>query len=137
MNGTLSFSKCVLSSVNTQSWWGHSNPTCCNYIHYRAQTKLREGNIFTPVCDCVHGGGGFSVHRICQGSLSRGGLFLGVLCPQGLPGGLCPGGLCPGWSLSGRHPVREGAGNTHLTGMHSCLNFLHSFFTSSSCPYTC
>ena len=24
----------------------------------RPQTKLRKGNVFTPVCDSVHGGGG-------------------------------------------------------------------------------
>ena len=38
--------------------------------------KFRVGNVFTPVCDSVHWGGG-------------------VLC-----GGLCPGGLCPWGSLS-------------------------------------
>ena len=25
-------------------------------IYYRPQTKLRKGNVFTPVCDSVHGG---------------------------------------------------------------------------------
>ena len=27
------------------------------YVHfyYHPQTKLREGNVFTPVCDSVHG----------------------------------------------------------------------------------
>ena len=24
--------------------------------YYHSQTKLREGNVFTPVCDSVHGG---------------------------------------------------------------------------------
>ena len=24
--------------------------------YYRSQTKLREGNVFTPVCDSIHGG---------------------------------------------------------------------------------
>ena len=33
MNGTLSFYKCRLSSGDTQRWWGHSTPTCCNQIH--------------------------------------------------------------------------------------------------------
>ena len=46
---------------------------------YRQQTKLREGNVFTPVCHSVH------------------------------KGGLCPGevsvwGLCPGGSLSQHAP---------------------------------
>ena len=51
------------------------------------QTKLREGNVFTPVCDSVH----------------RGVSVQGVLCPGGflsrsvsVQGGLCPVGLCPG-----------------------------------------
>ena len=30
--------------------------------HYRPQTKLREGNVFTPVCDSVHRGEGVSVY---------------------------------------------------------------------------
>ena len=25
-------------------------------FHYRPQTKLREGNVFTPVCESVHRG---------------------------------------------------------------------------------
>ena len=28
------------------------------YVYYSPQTKLLEGNIFTPVCDSVHTGGG-------------------------------------------------------------------------------
>ena len=40
---------------------------------YRTQTKLRQGNVFTPVCDSVHRG-------------------------RSLSGGV----LCPGGSLSGR-----------------------------------
>ena len=38
----------------------------------RSQTKLREGNVFTPVCDSVRRG--VSVHRgLCQGGLCQGG----------------------------------------------------------------
>ena len=45
-------------------------------------TKLRQGNVFTPVCDSVHRGG------LCPGrSLSRGSLSMGDLCP----GVLCQG----------------------------------------------
>ena len=40
---------------------------------YRRQTKLRGGNVFTPVCDSVHGG------CLCPGvSLSGGSLSKGV-----------------------------------------------------------
>ena len=53
---------------------GDSYVTPIVYYFYRPQTKLREGNGFTPVCDSVHSGGG-----LC-------------LCS----GGLCPGGLCQG-----------------------------------------
>ena len=89
-------------------------------------TKLRQGNVFTPVCDSVHWNS-LSQHApqvtwpggLCPGrSLSRDGL-----CPGGpCLGGLCAGGtLCrrslsrgvsvwgvsvQGWSLSGRPPIR-------------------------------
>ena len=36
---------------------------------YRPQTKLREGNVFTPVCDSVHGGGGRSLSKGVSGGL--------------------------------------------------------------------
>ena len=41
-----------------------------------------DGNVFIPVCDSVQGGGG-------GGSLSRGGLCLGVSMQEGL----CRGGV--------------------------------------------
>ena len=75
-------------------------------------TKLRQGNVFTPVCHSVHGGrGSLSQHAAHdQGGLSGGGgLCLGVSIQEGLSrgvsvqagvsvreGGVCPGGLCPG-----------------------------------------
>ena len=92
--------------------------------------KLRQGNVFTPVCDSVHrkglcpwrrgwflshGAGAVSVQGgVCVqeglclggGGVRPGGLCQGVsvqgyLCPGGLcPGGLCPEGLCSGGSLS-------------------------------------
>ena len=71
-------------------------------------TKLRQGNVFTPVFDSIH-----------RGSLSG--------------GGLCPGGgSVQGWSLSGgisvhgvsarETPVQLRAGGVHPTGMHSSCN---------------
>ena len=39
--------------------WGRRNVNQnLNPRNYRPQTKLREGNVFTPVCDSVHKGGG-------------------------------------------------------------------------------
>ena len=85
---------------------------------YRPQTKLWEGNVFTPVCDSVHGGVSLSRVSLCPGWVSvQGALYPWGLCPGGslsrgvsvqgvsvqgvsVQGGLCPGGLCPGGSLS-------------------------------------
>ena len=56
-------------------------------LFYRPQTKLREGNVFTLVCDSVHRGGVSVYGRFLSGE------------------GVCPGGgcLCPaGVSLSSR-----------------------------------
>ena len=36
----------------------HSFDLVQNYYNYRPQTKLREGYVFTGVCDSVHSGGG-------------------------------------------------------------------------------
>ena len=73
-------------------------------FNYRPQTKLREGNVFTPVRDIVMGG-------LCWGgSLSR-----GLSVQEGLrPGGLCPrvsvqGSLYPWGSLSKGVSVQEGS----------------------------
>ena len=68
---------------------------------------MRQGNVFTPVCDSVQGGGSLSRGVLSRGSLS-GGLCLGGLCL----GGLCRGGGCSvhGGSLSRRGPVQEGPG---------------------------
>ena len=70
--------------------------------------KLRQGNVFTPVCQSVHGGG-LSVSAFTTGGSLSGGLCLARgslsrgLCPGGslsrgvsVQGGLCPGGLCLG-----------------------------------------
>ena len=59
---------------------------------YRPQTKLREGNVFTGVCDSVHRGKVMflqvsdSVHRV-------GGAWSGGCLLRGVPG---PGGGWPG-----------------------------------------
>ena len=60
---------------------------------YRPQAKLREGNVFTGVCDSVHGGG--------AGACFRGG----VPGPRGGygPGGGGPGGDPPDGYCYGRY----------------------------------
>ena len=91
-------------------------------------TKLRQGNVFTPVCDSVHGGSsvqrGLCPERSLSGGLCPGVSVQGGLCPDE---DLCPGGglsvqgrFCPaGGSLSRRQAVHLRAGGTHPTGMHS------------------
>ena len=62
------------------------------FPYYRPQTKLREGNVFTGVCDSLHRGG----------------------C-------LVLGGSGPGGCLVETPPrTATAAGGTHPTGMHSC-----------------
>ena len=74
---------------------------------YRPQTKLREGNVFTPICDSVHGGGV--------------GLYPSIQWAGGEhpPGQIPP----PRADTTSRHLPNEmaiEAGGTHPTGMHSC-----------------
>ena len=50
------YSKCDQISVSPKSYF--DNPTLKTSFHYRSQTNLREGNVFTPVCltFCSQGG---------------------------------------------------------------------------------
>ena len=59
-------------------------------------TKLRQGNIFTSVCQefCPQGSGG-----LCP-SMHHRSHDWGVSGGVSVQRGLCPGGLCPGGSLS-------------------------------------
>ena len=64
---------------------------------YRPQTKLRKGNVFTPVCHSVHRG------RAWQGA--------------------CMVRVCMAGGMHGGHVAGEmatAADGTHPTGMHSC-----------------
>ena len=98
-------------------------------------TKLRQGNVFTPVCHSVHGGvsaqhaahdqGGLLGGSLSGGSPSRrvspGGSLSRRACLSGRgvsvwEGGVCPGGGClsrrgvsvQGVSVQGRSPVQGG-----------------------------
>ena len=73
-------------------------------------TKLRQGNVFTPVCDSFHRGGLCPVGSLSKGVLCPGGSLSREVCVQvGLcPRGLCPGGLCPG-SLRQRGSLSRGS----------------------------
>ena len=62
-------------------------------------TKLRQGNVFTPVCDSVHRGGGVSVPACTTGHMTRGVSVLG--------GGISvQGGFVQGDPLYRDPPVR-------------------------------
>ena len=75
--------------------------SCCP-SDYHPQMKLREGNVFTPVCDSVHRG------MVC--------IPAGVVSAWGWPPGT------PGHPSPGQTPPETAteAGGTHPTGMHSC-----------------
>ena len=81
-------------------------------------TKLRQGNVSTPVYDSVHKGslsrGSLSGGSLSRGSLSRGSLFRGASVQyRGVS--VQYRGLCPG-----RFPIQLCAGSMHSTGKHSC-----------------
>ena len=88
-------------------------------IYYRPQTKLREGNVFTPVCDYVHRGR-------CTPPLADIPLPLTDTPWQTHPQADTPLGRYPtGRHPPGRHPPERAtaADGTLPTGMHSCLKF--------------
>ena len=60
------------------------------HVNYHPQTKLREGSVFTPVCDSVHRGGGVSQHAMGRGSAQGGCLARGVYTPCPLHAGHPP-----------------------------------------------
>ena len=97
---------------------GCLNKNChCTFVHYRPQTKLREGNVFTLVFYSVHRGVSAYGSREVPTSGS------GECLPLGL--GECTPPLdthTPLWANT-PPPVEMSieAGGTYPTGMHSCL----------------
>ena len=76
------------------------------YVITARKRSLGQGNIFTPVCHSVHGGGGGGVRgwKACVaggGMCGQGGrhAWLGGVCGRGhaWPGGAWPGGNMHGW----------------------------------------
>ena len=109
------------------SWF----PTLLYIIYYRPQRSCGQGNIFTPVCHSVHGGGGGGIPQGTEAD------------PPGPDTPLRPD-THPPWT---RHPLDQTppgpgpppprkqtpayglrAAGTHPTGMHSCSSFV--FFVS-------
>ena len=53
-------------------------------IFYRPQTKLREGNVFTLVCDSVHRGMCMAGGHMCQGGIhGKGHVWQGACMARG------------------------------------------------------
>ena len=101
-------------------------------------TKLRQGNVFTPMCHSVHREGGLytSIHHRPNdqgGSLSRGISVQGGLCPRGslssrsLFRGSLSRDLCPGESLSEKHPctVTSGRYASYCNAFSLLLEFVY------------
>ena len=101
--------------------WNTQGLKCCN-VSLPAATKLGQGNVFTGVCDSVHGGGvSASVHA-----------GMPPPPPQSRhPQSRHPLGQTPPWEQTppeqtpppGKQTPAYGqrAAGTHPTGMHSCL----------------
>ena len=110
------------------------------YFCYRPQRSCDQGNIFTPVCYSVHGGGSASVHAGIPPPYPR------SRPPRAVnpPGSRHPQSSQPSWEQTppgSRHPLGadpspssrpplprkqtpaygQWAAGTHPTGMHSCL----------------
>ena len=84
---------------------------------YRPQTKLREGYVFTGVCDSVNGGVSASVHAGIPPPPEADPPKAdppGADPPEQTPPGADP----PGAEHAGRYGQR--AGGMHPTGMQSC-----------------
>ena len=109
-----------------------------NSIITARKRSLGQGNIFTPVCHSVHGGGGTIPACIAGGisSCLAGGYAIPACMGDAWSWGFCSlGVLLPVGCLVETPPTATAAGGTHPTGMHSCFSesaqrfqFSHSFF---------
>ena len=114
--------------------------------YYRPQTKLREGNVFTGVCDSVRGGvclpvprgvsapgGGPGPRGVC--SCGEGGCLLweGV-CSWGglLPGGLVREGVSAPWGGAWWRPP-----DGHCCGRYTSYWNAFLFFHVDPCKVSC
>ena len=92
------------------------------YNFYRPQTKFRKGNVFTGVCDSVHGG----VCLVLGGVWSWEGVWsVGCVWSRGclVPWGSGPVGCGSRGCLVETPWMATAAGGTHPTGMNSCFTF--------------
>ena len=87
---------------------------------YRPQTKLRQGNIFTPVCHSVHGGGG-------------GGSYPNMHCSGGVPAprGVCSRGVCSRRGAWSGVSARGGGGSAW--GVYSQWGLLQGVCSGGGC----
>ena len=115
---------------NTYSWQTSSTHPTGMLSCYYPLTKLREGNVFTPVCHSVHMG------VVCipectwaEGMWWKRGVYPSMHLDRGCgEGGVAKGGCeVRGDGKGGRTTpwtqlvMAIKAGGTHPTGMHSCL----------------
>ena len=92
---------------------------CPLYYYYQPQRSCGQGNIFTPVCHSVHGGGGGVCLSTCWDTTPQEQTSPGADTPPetrytSLPGlSTPPGKQTPAY---GQRPA-----GTHPTGMYSCF----------------
>ena len=97
---------------------------------YRPQTKLGQGNVFTAVCDSVHGGSTWAgtpqAGTPPAGTPPRQVQYPGKYTPRQVhpPAGTPPRQVHPRQSMLG---YGQQVGGTHPTGMHSCFLIVSRF----------
>ena len=120
---SLSFSQNKINLISSVK-----SSTMFQYIScYRPQTKLREGNVFTPVCDSVHTGGCIPACNGCM-CVCPGGCLLRVghtNTPRQTPLVQIPPADTPLLNTHtplGKHPPppsRQTPPDTHTLGRHT------------------
>ena len=102
--------------------WNTQGLKCCN-VSLPAATKLGQGNVFTGVCDSVHGGGvSASVHAGMPPPPPRADTPRADTLQEQTPPPreqTPPGADTPPGKQTPAYGQR--AAGTHPTGMHSCL----------------
>ena len=93
-----------------------------NYLYYRPQTKLRQGNVFTSVCQefCPQGGA-----CVVGGMHGRGHVWWGTCVARGVHDrGVCVVGVClAGGGGHVRVPTQPGKMRVHLENLEISWNF--------------
>ena len=132
-----------------------------HYVNfYRPQTKLRKGNVFTPVCQSLCSQGRVSQHALrqttpcrhplhsaCWDTPSPAQCMLGYTLPCPVHAGIHPPLPSACWDTPSPaqcmlgytpHPAATAADGTHSTGLHTCqsIQSQQMYHTYITCYWT-